>query len=78
MLLPRDVSEDNPDMKPLEAPIIVERNFLVDGKKVTVHVTFPAKLGREIGLENTYACAQGVLVKMESSKAKVKDLKSGQ
>ena len=68
--------DDSP--KPLEAPIIVERSFLVDGKKVTVHVTFPAKLGKEIGMENTYACAQGILVRAESTRAQVKELKAGQ
>lgn len=68
---------EEPELKPLEAPIIVERNFLVDGKKVTVHVTFPAKLGKEIGLENTYACAQGILVQAESDKAKIKPIKIG-
>lgn len=70
-------TEETDDLKPLEAPIIVERNYLVDGKKVTVHVTFPSKLGKEIGLENTYACAQGILVRVESDKAKVKDIKLG-
>ncbi len=68
---------DKDDRKLLEAPIIVERSFLVDGKKVTVHVTFPAKLGKDIGLENTYACARGVLVDVDSDKAKVKPIKLG-
>lgn len=71
------MSDNDDDLKPLEAPIIVERSFLVDGKKVTVHVTFPAKLGKEVGLENTYACAKGVLVRAESDKAEVKPIKLG-
>lgn len=64
-------------MKPLEAPIILERNFLVSGKRVSVHVTFPAMLGKEIGLENAYLCAQRILVKLESKYTSVKELKLG-
>jgi hypothetical protein len=71
------VSDKEPEFRALEAPIIVERNFLVDGRKITVHVTFPSRLGKEIGMENTYACAQGVLVRVDSAKATVKELKRG-
>ena len=60
------------------APITVEKHFLVGGKRVTCQVTFPALIAKEIGLENMYACAQRVIVKLDSRDTKVKDLKLGE
>ena len=66
------------DLKPMQAPITVEKNFLVGGKRVTFQIIFPAILGAEIGLENTYQCAQRILVRAESKHAPVKELKHGE
>lgn len=66
------------DLKPLEAPIIVERIYQIAGKRVTFHVVFPAALGRTIGLENVYQCAQAVVVRVESKNAPIKEVKRGQ
>lgn len=66
------------DVKPLLAPITVERSFLVGGKRVTCLVTFPATIAKEIGLENMYLCAHRVLVRLEAKDGKVKELKLGE
>ena len=64
--------------KPMVAPIIIERSFRVAGKRVTAHITFPAAIASEIGLENMYLCAQRVLVRLDSKEAKIQDLKLGE
>lgn len=66
------------DLKPMSAPIIVEKNFLVGGKRVTFQVVFPASLGEEVGLENVYACARKLLIRSEGKNVTVKELKLGE
>jgi hypothetical protein len=66
------------DLKPMEAPITLEKNFLVAGKRITVQVVFPSSLGKQIGLENAYAAAQSALVRVESKHAAVKELRLGE
>lgn len=65
------------DLKPLSAPIIVEKHYLVAGKRVAFQIVFPASLGEEIGIENVYTCAQRLLVRVEGKNASVKELKAG-
>ncbi len=66
------------DLKPLEAPITVERNYQVAGKRITVQVVFPSSLGKLIGLENSFTAAQAILVRVEGKHVEVKELKLGQ
>jgi len=66
------------DLKPLKAPITLERNYLVAGKRVTFQVIFPADLGAEIGIENVYACAQRAIIRAEGKNSTVKELKLGE
>ena len=66
------------ELKRMSSPITVERTFLVQGKRVTCQVTFPALIGDEIGLENVYACAQRVLIRLDSKDTKIKELKLGE
>lgn len=66
------------DLKPMQAPITVEKNYLVAGKRVTFQIIFPAILGAEIGLENTFQCAQRIIVRADSKHATVKELKLGE
>jgi hypothetical protein len=73
-----DAAAPNEGTKPMLAPIIIERNFLVNGKRVTAHITFPATIASEIGLENMYLCAQRVLVRLDSKEGKVKELRLGE
>src|SRR5687767_2779722 len=66
------------DLKPMEAPITVERSYLVGGKRVTFQVVFPASLGTEIGLENAYTAAQKIILRCEGKNIAVKELKLGE
>jgi len=66
------------DLKPMEAPITVERSYLVGGKRVTFQVVFPASLGKEIGLENAYTAAQRLILRCEGKNVQVKELKLGE
>lgn len=61
----------------MAAPIIVERNYLVAGKRVTVQAYFPATLAKEIGQENLLACAQRVLLRVEAKGTEVRELRLG-
>lgn len=66
------------DLKPMEAPITVERSYLVGGKRITFQVVFPASLGKEIGLENAYMAAQKIILRCEGKNIAVKELKLGE
>jgi hypothetical protein len=66
------------DLKPMEAPITLERSYLVGGKRITFQVVFPASLGKEIGLENAYTAAQKIILRCEGKNIAVKELKLGE
>ncbi|HLE48055.1 MAG TPA: hypothetical protein VI818_07140 [Candidatus Thermoplasmatota archaeon] len=66
------------ETKPMVAPITVERHYQVSGKRLTVHITFPAQIAKEIGLETMYLCAQRVLVSLDSKEHRIKELKLGE
>lgn len=66
------------ETKPLQAPITVEKNFLVAGKRLTLQVIFPAHLGKDIGMENVYAAAQRIIIRLESKNTSVKEIKPGE
>ena len=66
------------DLKPLAAPIIVEKHFLIGGKRVAFQAVFPAHIAKDIGQENVYACAQKVLLRVEGKNAEIKELKLGE
>lgn len=66
------------EAKPMAAPITIERNYQVNGKRVTAQVTFPAAIAKEIGMENMYLCAQRVIVRLESKEGKIKELRLGE
>ena len=52
--------------KKFEGPVSVERSFKVDGKKLTVLVTFPAPVVQELGMEALLMAANRALVTIES------------
>jgi len=62
--------------KPLSGTLSVERVFRVDGKRVTVRITFPATVAAEIGMENLMVAARRLLVDAESNEAKVSPVRS--
>jgi hypothetical protein len=52
--------------KKFEGPVAVERSFKVDGKKLTVLVTFPAQVVAEVGMEPLLLAANRAIVTIES------------
>lgn len=59
-----DASGD--DAGPPKGPVKIEREFKVDGKKMTVLVTFPAQVSEEIGLDNLLVAANRALVTLDN------------
>lgn len=53
-------------MKKFEGPVTVERSFKVDGKKLTVLVTFPAAVVAEVGMEPLLLAANRAIVTLET------------
>lgn len=52
--------------KKFEGPVSVERSFKVDGKKLTILVTFPAQVVQEVGMEQLLLAANRCIVTIES------------
>ena len=52
--------------KKFEGPVSVERSFKVDGKKLTILVTFPAAVVQEVGMEPLLMAANRCIVTIES------------
>lgn len=52
--------------KKFEGPVAIERSFKVDGKKLTVLVTFPAAVVQEVGMESLLLAANRAIVTVES------------
>lgn len=52
--------------KKFEGPVSIERSFKVDGKKLTVLVTFPAATVAEIGMEPLLMAANRAIVTVET------------
>lgn len=62
-------------MKKFEGPVTVERSFKVDGKKLTVLVTFPAPVVAEVGMESLLLAANRAIVTLETKNHAVDKLK---
>jgi hypothetical protein len=52
--------------KKFEGPVTVERSFKVDGKKLTVLVTFPAAVVKDVGMEQMLLAANRAIVTLDS------------
>jgi len=52
--------------KKFEGPVSIERSFKVDGKKLTILVTFPAQVVQEVGMEALLVAANRAIVTIES------------
>ncbi|HET6404480.1 MAG TPA: hypothetical protein VFH78_07525 [Candidatus Thermoplasmatota archaeon] len=52
--------------KKFEGPVSIERSFKVDGKKLTVLVTFPAQVVQEVGMEALLMAANRAIVAIDS------------
>ncbi|MFA5860722.1 MAG: hypothetical protein WDA16_03415 [Candidatus Thermoplasmatota archaeon] len=57
--------------KKFEGPVAVERSFKVDGKKLTIMVTFPAQVVQEVGMEALVMAANRCIVTVESKNHQV-------
>lgn len=64
-------------MKKFEGPVTVERAFKVDGKKLTVLVTFPAAVVQEVGMEMLLLAANRAIVNVESKNHVVDKFRPG-
>jgi hypothetical protein len=63
----RPMAEPEPEAtKKFEGPVSVERSFKIDGKKLTVLVTFPAAVVQEVGMEALVLAANRAIVTIES------------
>lgn len=64
----RALVADTPEetTKKFEGPVAVERSFKVDGKKLTILVTFPAAVVAEVGMEPLLLAANRAIVTIES------------
>ncbi|HUR68388.1 MAG TPA: hypothetical protein VM370_04020 [Candidatus Thermoplasmatota archaeon] len=65
MTAPGDAPKEEP-MKKFEGPVAIERSFKVDGKKLTILVTFPAAVVQEVGMETLLMAANRAIVTIES------------
>lgn len=62
---------DEEKTKSFSGPVAVERSFKVDGKKMTILVTFPATVVAEVGMEQLLLAANRAIVTIESNNHKV-------
>lgn len=63
---PQETPKVAGDMKKFEGPVSIERSFKVDGKKLTILVTFPAAVVQEVGMETLLLAANRAIVTVES------------
>ena len=64
-------------LKPIAGPITIEQAFKVDGKKLTVQVTFPGTLGPEVKMDDVVIVANRALITIESKNHKVDKIRGG-
>jgi hypothetical protein len=62
-------------LKKFEGPVAIERSFKVDGKKLTILVTFPAHVVQEVGMETMLLAANRAIVSIESKNHQVEKFK---
>lgn len=61
--------------KKFEGPITVEQSFKVDGKKLTVLVTFPGHVVADVGMETLLTAANRAIISVDSRSHKVEKFK---
>ncbi|HVL47999.1 MAG TPA: hypothetical protein VM889_05540 [Candidatus Thermoplasmatota archaeon] len=57
--------------KRFEGPVTIEQSFKVDGRKLTVLVTFPGAVAAEVGMEAVVALANRAIVSVETKNHQV-------
>lgn len=63
------------ELRKLEAPITVEQPFTVDGKRLIVHITFPASIAHDIGQEHLLVAANRCIVEVDSKHHRVEKVR---
>lgn len=62
-------------MKSFEGPITIERSFNVDGRKLTVRVTFPGPVVKEAGMERLLTAANRAVVSLDTKSHQVEPMR---
>lgn len=70
-----DPNASGDETGPPKGPVKVEREFKVDGKKMTVLVTFPAQVSEEIGLDNLLVAANRAIVTLDNKNHDVEKIR---
>lgn len=60
---------------PPKGPVKVEREFEVDGRKLTVLVTFPAQVSEEIGMDNILVAANRAIVTLDTNSHEIEKIR---
>jgi hypothetical protein len=70
------MTEPTPEgTKPLSGPVTLEQSFKVDGRKLTVLVTFPGAVAAEIGMDALMTAANRAIVALESKNHSVEKMR---
>lgn len=62
-------------MKKFEGPVTVEQAYKVDGKRLSVVVTFPGAVAAEVGMEAVLLAANRAIVTLESKNHKIEKVR---
>lgn len=68
----------SPDAEPtkrFQGPVTIEQGFRVDGKKLTILVTFPAQVAQEVGMEALTLAANRAIVSIETKNHAVEKIR---
>ncbi len=57
--------------KKFEGAIKIERSFKIDGKKLTILVTFPGEIVKEVGMEGLLLASNRAIMTIESKNHRV-------
>lgn len=61
--------------KRFEGPVTIEQAYKVDGKRLTVLVTFPGATAQEVGMESLLLAANRAIVTVESKNHKIEKIR---
>ena len=62
-------------MKKFEGPVTIEQAYKVDGKRLSVKITFPGNVAAEIGMDAVMTAANRAIVAVESKNHKVEKVR---
>lgn len=61
--------------KKFEGPVTIEQAYKVDGKRLSVTITFPGAVAAEIGMEAVVTAANRAIVAIESKNHKIEKVR---